>query len=54
MKKGVKHGCHAINLAKDILWSLNFKNYANYTISVPQYFFNSIWYKSSFLLFFNP
>jgi len=27
-------------LQKHTLWSLNFKKYKNYMISVPQYFFN--------------
>jgi len=33
--KDVKHRWHAISFAKNILWSLNFKNYASYAISVP-------------------
>jgi hypothetical protein len=37
--KDTKHEWHAISLAKDALWSLNFKNHANYIISAPQYFF---------------
>jgi hypothetical protein len=31
-----------INLTKDALWFLNFKNHATYTILVPQYFSNLI------------
>jgi hypothetical protein len=41
-KKDIKHGWYAISFAKDALWSLNFKNHANYTISVSQYFSNLI------------
>jgi len=28
-----------ISFVKDTLWSFNFKNHVNYTISAPQYFF---------------
>jgi hypothetical protein len=31
-KKDAKHGWHAISFIKDALWSLNFKNHANYII----------------------
>jgi hypothetical protein len=41
-KKRVKHGWHVISFTKDILWSSNLKNNTDYTISVPQYFLNSI------------
>jgi hypothetical protein len=45
--------CH--KFAKDIFWSLNFKNHVNYTLSVPQYFSNSILVQNIlFLLFFSP
>jgi len=39
--KGAKHGWCAISFAKDALLFLNFKNHANYTILVSQYFSNS-------------
>jgi hypothetical protein len=41
-EEDTKHGWRTISFAKDTLWYLNFKNHINYTISVPQYFFNSI------------
>jgi hypothetical protein len=41
-KKEAKHGWCIISFAKITFWSLNFKNHANYTILVPQYFSNSI------------
>jgi hypothetical protein len=34
-EKGIKQGWHSISFLKDTLWSLNFKNHVNYTISVP-------------------
>jgi hypothetical protein len=41
-EKGIKHGWRALSFIKYAFWFLNFKNHANYTISVPQYFSNSI------------
>ena len=38
-EKSTKHGWHATIFIKDVLWSLNFKNHANYIIAAPQYFF---------------
>ena len=42
MKKNIKYEWHAISFVINALWSLNFKIHANYTISVLQYFSNSI------------
>jgi hypothetical protein len=38
-KKDVKHKWYAISFAKEIFWFFNFKNHANYIISVPLIFF---------------
>jgi hypothetical protein len=34
-EKDAKYGWHAISFAKNAFWSLNFKNHANNTISIP-------------------
>jgi hypothetical protein len=31
-EKEAKHGWHVVSFINDALWSLNFKNHANYTI----------------------
>jgi hypothetical protein len=41
-EKVIKHGCHTISFVNNALCFLNFKNHANHTISIPQYFFNLI------------
>jgi hypothetical protein len=40
--------------AKNTFWSLNFKNNANHTISIPKYFSNLILVQHFILLFFSP
>jgi hypothetical protein len=42
MKREPNMSVRDMNVTKDALWSLNFKNHANYTISAPQCFSNSI------------
>jgi len=34
-EKDIKHEWRAINFTKEACWSLDFKNHANYIISVP-------------------
>jgi hypothetical protein len=41
-EKDTKHWSLAISFANDAFWFLNFENHANHTISVSQYFSNSI------------
>jgi hypothetical protein len=51
-EKGAMHGWHAISFVKDAFWYLNFKNHADYTVSVPQYFSNSMLVKKfNFVIF---
>jgi hypothetical protein len=52
MKKCIKYGWHIIIFTKDALCSLNFKNQVNYTISVHQYFSNSILVKKFIFVIF--
>jgi hypothetical protein len=52
MKKCIKYGWHIIIFTKNALCSLNFKNQVNYTISVHQYFSNSILVKKFIFVIF--
>ena len=52
-KKKVKYEWCGINFVKDALCFLNFENHANYIISVPQYFSNSILLQNFYFLFFS-